>query len=70
MMVLTKALIRESEENAVKSGAFSFRELMLKAGNSATDIILKKVDILNCEQLTDNPNLINEILKDGIKIYG
>jgi len=30
----------------------------------------KKVDILNCEQLTDNPNLINEILKDGIKIYG
>ena len=47
MMVLTKALIRESEENAVKSGAFSFRELMLKAGNSATDIILKKVDIKN-----------------------
>lgn len=30
----------------------------------------KKVDILNCEQLTDNPTLINEILKDGIKIYG
>lgn len=47
MMVLTKALIRESEENAVKSGAFSFTELMLIAGNSATDIILKKIDVKN-----------------------
>ena len=47
MMVLTKALIRESEENAVKSGAFSFRDLMLKAGNSATEIILERIDIKN-----------------------
>ncbi len=30
----------------------------------------KKVDVLNKEQLKDNPELINEILKDGIKIYG
>ena len=30
----------------------------------------KKVDILNREQLNNNPQLINEILKDGIKIYG
>ena len=30
----------------------------------------KKVDILNREQLNNNPELINEILKDGIKIYG
>ena len=30
----------------------------------------KKVDVLNREQLSDNPKLINEILKDGIKIYG
>lgn len=30
----------------------------------------KKVDILNREQLNDNPELVNEILKDGIKIYG
>lgn len=30
----------------------------------------KNVDVLNCEQLKDNPELINEILKDGIKIYG
>ena len=30
----------------------------------------KKVDILNREQLKGNPELINEILKDGIKLYG
>lgn len=30
----------------------------------------KKVDVLNREQLRDNPELVNEILKDGIKIYG
>ncbi len=30
----------------------------------------KKIDLLNFEQLHENPTLINEILKDGIKIYG
>ena len=30
----------------------------------------KKVDVLDQKQLTDNFNLTNEILKDGIKIYG
>ncbi len=30
----------------------------------------KKVDLLNIEQLTNNQVLLNEILKDGIKIYG
>lgn len=30
----------------------------------------KKVDVLNKEQLKDNPDLINEILRDGVKIYG
>ena len=30
----------------------------------------KKVDLLNLAQLKDNPDLINEILKDGVKIYG
>lgn len=30
----------------------------------------KKVDVLKREQLNENPDLINEILKDGIKIYG
>jgi len=29
----------------------------------------KKVDLINVEQLKDNPELIGEILKDGIKIY-
>jgi predicted nucleotidyltransferase len=30
----------------------------------------KKVDVLNQKQLNDNEILVNEILKDGIKIYG
>ncbi|WP_026516549.1 nucleotidyltransferase domain-containing protein [Butyrivibrio sp. MC2021] len=30
----------------------------------------KKVDVLNVEQLKDNLELTNEILKDGIRIYG
>lgn len=30
----------------------------------------KKVDVLNFDQLKDNPELLHEILKDGIKIYG
>ena len=29
----------------------------------------KKVDVLNKEQLKDNPDLVNDILKDGVKIY-
>ena len=47
MKVLTKTLIRESEAVAVKSGAFSFRELMYIAGNTATEHILKKCDVKN-----------------------
>lgn len=30
----------------------------------------KKVDLLNLEQLRENLNLVDEILKDGMKIYG
>ncbi len=30
----------------------------------------KKVDVLNQDQIKDNFDLVNEILKDGIKIYG
>ncbi len=30
----------------------------------------KKVDVLNLEQLNNNLELVNEILKDGIRIYG
>lgn len=42
MKVLSVALIRESEENAVKSGTFSLRELMLRAGSAAAEIIMRK----------------------------
>ena len=30
----------------------------------------KKVDLLTIDQLVDNKELINEILKDGVRIYG
>lgn len=30
----------------------------------------KKVDMLDADGISDNPALLNEILKDGIKIYG
>lgn len=30
----------------------------------------KKVDVLNQEQIDNNPDLVKEILKDGVKIYG
>jgi predicted nucleotidyltransferase len=30
----------------------------------------KKVDVLGLEQLNNNPALVAEILKDGIRIYG
>lgn len=47
MKVLTKALIVESEEDAVKSGAFSFKELMYNAGTTAAKIIAKKYGCQN-----------------------
>lgn len=34
------------------------------------EALKKNVDVLNFEQLTVNPDLTHEILKDGIKIYG
>ncbi len=34
------------------------------------EALKKKVDVLNIDQLTNNPVLINDILKEGIKIYG
>lgn len=45
MKVLTGSLIKESEENAVKGGAFSFRELMYRAGNAAARIIAGKYGV-------------------------
>lgn len=47
MSVLTVDLIRKSEENAVTSGAFSFRELMYKAGITAGEIITSKYNCQN-----------------------
>ena len=47
MSVLTKDLIKSSEERAVKSGAFSFKELMLNAGTLAAKEIEKLYDIKN-----------------------
>ncbi len=34
------------------------------------NVLHKKVDVLSLEQLKDNLELTNEVLKDGIKIYG
>lgn len=34
------------------------------------EALKKEVDLLNLEQLKDNLELVNEILKDGIKVYG
>lgn len=46
MVVLNADLIRKSEEKAVLSGTFSFRELMYKAGASAGETITERY---NCE---------------------
>ncbi len=37
---------------------------------SLRESLKKKVDLLNTDQLKNNPELVNEILKDGVKIYG
>lgn len=47
MKVLTRSLIKEAEEKAVRSGAFSWRELMFSAGSSAAKIITEKFDCKN-----------------------
>lgn len=47
MKVLTKALIIKSEENAVNSGIFSYKDLMYTAGKTAGEIILEKIDCRN-----------------------
>ena len=37
---------------------------------SLREMLRKKVDVLDVAQLNNNPTLVREILKDGIKIYG
>lgn len=44
MYVLTRDLVRKSEENAVNSGDFSFTDLMKTAGLKATEILKNKYD--------------------------
>lgn len=34
------------------------------------ECLKKRVDVLTLEQLKENIELVNEILKDGVKIYG
>lgn len=47
MKVLTKALIKKSEEDAVISGNFSFKELMQNAGKTCANEILKNYNCTN-----------------------
>ena len=47
MDVLTKDLIKQSEENAVRSGAFSFLELMKIAGDTACKTICENTNVKN-----------------------
>ncbi len=36
---------------------------------SLRETLRKKTDVITQEQLVNNPDLINEILKDGVKVY-
>lgn len=41
-----------------------------KLAEKLREKLKKKVDLLDIAQLNNNPTLVQEILKDGIKIYG
>ncbi len=47
MDVLTKVLIKESEENVVHNGAFSYLELMKNAGDAAYKILCENIEVKN-----------------------
>ena len=51
---------------SVKADGLQFFELI----ETLREGLKKRVDLLVAEQLNDNVKLTNEILKDGIKIYG
>lgn len=77
MYVLTRDLIRKSEENAVKSGDFSFTDLMMIAGKKATEIIKSKYDFIgkkvavvcgNGNNGGDGFVIANELLKLGAAV--
>lgn len=46
--------------------ALAFYELI----ESLRENLKKKIDLLDIAQLNNNPKLVQEILRDGIKIYG
>ncbi len=77
MNVLTRDLIKLSEENAVKSGDFSFADLMQTAGNKASEIIInnyvikdKKVAVIcgNGNNGGDGFVIANNLLQSGAKV--
>ncbi|MBQ0090180.1 MAG: nucleotidyltransferase domain-containing protein [Prevotellaceae bacterium] len=47
-------------------GGLKFYEIVEKLRTT----LKKKVDLLDLEQLNNNQELLNEILRDGVKIYG
>ena len=51
---------------SVKADGLKYYELI----ETLRESLKKKVDLLDIEQLNNNPTLVREILKDGIKIYG
>lgn len=77
MNVLTRDLIRKSEENAVNCGDFSFIKLMEIAGTKAADVILKHYDIKNKRVLVlcgngnnggDGFVIANKLLQSGADV--
>ncbi len=77
MNVLTRDLIKQSEENAVNRGDFSFLKLMEIAGKKAAEIILKHYDVKNKKiaVFCGNGNnggdgfvIANELLKSGADV--
>ena len=38
--------------------------------NRLSEVLHKKVDLIRVDTLKDNIELLNEIMKDGIRIYG
>ncbi len=77
MNVLTRDLIRKSEENAVNCGDFSFLKLMEIAGSKAADVILKHYDVKNKRVLVlcgngnnggDGFVIANKLLQNGADV--
>ena len=77
MNVLTRDLIKKSEENAVNCGDFSFIKLMDIAGTKAADVILKHYDVKNKKVLVlcgngnnggDGFVIANKLMQNGADV--